>query len=203
MNLGEAVRVAAEFTKEIQDVCARTMVAGSIRRKKLEPNDIEILAEPLFTKSEERPTLFGQESLEVNLLRRRMDELRLRGHVFADRPSKDGKKSPFGPRYYRVSFNHLGRLYPVDLFTVFPPADWYPQVVIRTGSAEFSHFLVTEAWKYNLRFKDGHIERQGEPPTIIVPPSEEYVFKLCGIEYLEPEDRGEDFMKHIVYVKKN
>lgn len=203
MNRKEAITVAEDFLKQISPYCERKLIAGSIRRGKTDPKDIEILAEPKFEQTYAGTNVFGEEEKrEFNVLQTRMDMLRGTKLILTDRVSKDGKAAPFGPRYYRITY--LGK--PIDLFTVYPPADWYTQLVIRTGSADFNYWLVNECKKHGVRFKDGHIEWTTDGPVhklgeIIGTVSEAHVFALCGIEYLEPVQRGSDFLKNIKHLE--
>lgn len=196
MNLPEAENVAATFISMISPFCTRIEITGSIRRGKPEPGDIEILCTPKTGESV-TPVLFGDPiKKEINFLHDYMMGLLDQDIVQVDRVSKDGRKAPFGPKYYRITYQGT----PVDLFCVLPPADWWPRVVVTTGCAEFSHWLVTEAWKHNLKFKDGHI--QDISGGTVSTDSEEHVFRLCGIEYLPPEQRGPDFLSHVKYLKE-
>jgi DNA polymerase/3'-5' exonuclease PolX len=46
MQLEEGERIAGEFLKEIEPLCSKVMVCGSIRRRKRAVNDIDIVAIP-------------------------------------------------------------------------------------------------------------------------------------------------------------
>ena len=85
----------------------------------------------------------------------------------------------------------------LDLFIVTPPAQWGVQFMIRTGSAEFSHRFVTIKHQGGLlpsylRVKDGAIWHIGKGVSrMIETPEEADVFKVLGINYIEPEKRIE------------
>ena len=185
MDLDTAKHYAWLFLGHILNACAKAEVAGSIRRQKERVHDIEILAVPVFS-TIEHESIDGMVVKTVNSLHMRMIRLRQYGIVTADRMRKDKHKDPFGERYYRVNFN-LGELkIPVDLFVVIPPAQWGTQLLIRTGCAEFSHWVVSRRIDQGLRFKDGHLEKNG---SVIDTPTEESVFEALNLMYVPPERR--------------
>lgn len=188
MNLETAKMHAGQFIMQILDVCDKVEIAGSIRRGKQQVHDIEILAMPKFEVKQEM-LLDGVVERKVNLLHQRMQQLLRNGTVTADRQRKDRHKDPFGERYYRVNFNPGNLKIPIDLFVVLPPAQWGTQLVIRTGCAEFSHWIVSLRISHGLRFRDGHLERMGQ---VIDTPTEESVFEALRLPFVPPERRELD-----------
>ena len=185
MDLETAKLYARQFIGQILDVCEKAEIAGSIRRGKPQVHDIEILAMPRFEVKQEM-LLDGVVERKVNLLHQRMQQLLRNGTVTADRQRKDKHKDPFGERYYRVNYSPGLLKIPIDLFVVLPPAQWGTQFLIRTGCAEFSHWIVSQRIGEGIRFRDGHLERNG---VVIDTPTEESVFKALRIPYIPPERR--------------
>lgn len=189
--LAEAEALALEVVRLLEAYCARIEVLGSIRRRKPMPSDIELLAVPLFGPPL-TADLFGQPVGDpVNLLDTRVLELRTAG-VLGTRPDKNGR-SAVGPRYKRLSFEGFG----LDLFSCFPPAQFGVLSVIRTGSADFSHRLVTPVERGGWMPKgkwivDGALWRwrvPGVEPELIPTPDEETLFAQLLRPYVPPPER--------------
>jgi DNA polymerase/3'-5' exonuclease PolX len=131
--------------------------------------DIELVAIPIFEK-DMFGELTGQHLLDT-----------VEWHDFGN-PIKGGHK------YKQIELTEGVNL---DLFIVTPPAQWGIQFMIRTGSAEFSHRLVTPR-KYGglmpsqYKVKDGAIWSNNH---IIETPEEQDVFNLIGIDFIPPELR--------------
>jgi len=165
----DALQRARELIMLLAPCCTRIEAAGSVRRMKKEIGDIELVAIPKFTSD-----MFGNPTDE--------HELDLFNWQKIGKPIKNGHK------YKQIELNDGLTL---DLFIVTPPAQWGVQFVIRTGSADFSHRLVTSR-KYgglmpsNLKVKDGAIWSNNH---IIETPEEQDVFDLIGIRFIEPWER--------------
>jgi len=166
----EAMAYATTMVYYLSPLCSRIEIAGSLRRKKETIGDIEIvlILKPEFD-------MFGApvESSDSGIV----DSLTEHGFKFI----KNGKK------YKQVSFYNGVT---VDLF-ITTPEKWGCIFLIRTGSAEFSHNLVTKksigGWcPSNLNFKDGRIWN-GE--RVMDTPEEEDVFRALGIDWYRPEER--------------
>lgn len=179
--IAQMLPVAEGIAERLHPYCARIEIAGSLRRRKPEIGDIEIVAIP--------------RDVTVNLL----------GELLTDEPTAvDGYLQRIaahitlhknGAKYKQFSFtgNH-GSSYTVDLFLQPDPATWGVNYMIRTGSSQFSRKMVTArrmgGWcPDELRFKDGRIWRDGEP---LDTPEEQDVFDALGIDWIEPEDRRVD-----------
>lgn len=188
MNLQEARKVALEFIDQISPYCERVEVAGSVRRMKPEPGDIEIVAAPRYQERIDTSKLFP-EKCSMNTLHERMLFLLSKGAVTTvGRESKSGATAPFSEKYYRINFNCYFTHYPVDLFVVTPPAQWGNIFAIRTGSADYSHWLVTKALQRGLQAKNGVLIDQRTLKEI--PCTEEIdFFNALGIDMPLPEER--------------
>lgn len=169
LPLVDAEKIAADIVGRLRQYCKRIEIAGSVRRRKPEVGDIEIVAIPLPTVD-----LFGVEMYEPHQL----DEVDW---------SDFGRLVKNGHKYKQIEMGRCN----LDLFIVTPPAQWGVQFIIRTGSAEFSHRLVT-AKQYGgmmpgyLKVKDGAIWSNNH---IVETPEEQDVFDLIGAEFVPPPAR--------------
>jgi len=123
MPYTEARALADQLVAQLAPACERIEVAGSIRRKKEEVGDIEIVAIP---KMETIRNLFGEAQGEVSLLNVRLSDM-----------GWDVLKN--GDKYKQ--FVLPGGI-SLDLF-ICRLATWGVIYTIRTGSADFTHWLVT------------------------------------------------------------
>ncbi len=194
----EAEEVAKDFINKLTLYTNKIEIAGSLRRRHEVVGDIEIVAEPRLVwqkNSALTGTLdyFYFKELEVdkdenltcfNYTHERMKELLQYGLINLNRISKDGKKAPFGKRYYRINYIYKEKEYPIDFFVAVPPADYYVILLLRTGSADFSHWIVQ--CNPHVKFRDGHLEVDGKPVYVR---SEEEIFDILGIPYRKPEER--------------
>lgn len=165
--LNEAERIARKYADMLTPYCERIEIAGSIRRRKEEVGDIEIVAKPLPIMD-----LFGASN----------------GHRDITLPLPAIKS---GQRYKQYALPEGINL---DLFIVLPPAQWGVIFALRTGGAEFSRKLVT-AKRYGgyLPFayvvKDGAVHRV-DTGEIIPTPEEVDFFILCELGWIKPEERN-------------
>jgi len=172
--LAEARRLAVHVVELLCLYCERIEVAGSIRREKIDVGDIEIVCIPkLFTSYNllgEALTRRDQGSLTAHLI--------LGGYQF----SKNGdhfKQFSIGPCK-------------CDLFITTPEC-WGMIYTIRTGSAEFSHRLVTPRSQGGLM--PSYMQAEGgrlklrTSKKLLDTPEERDVFKVMGIDWIEPRMR--------------
>ena len=177
MKFEHAEKIATELRDMLAPSCLRIEIAGSIRRRKPEVKDIELVAIP---KHGQQPgTLFDTEM--VSLLSHDIDVLVARKQL-----EFDAETPRNGDKYKRLRFKEMA----VDLFIVTPES-WGVQFLLRTGPAEFSHRLVTprEHGGYlpeNMRISGGRVLNFGEP---LKTPEEQDVFGAVGLTYIFPEHR--------------
>ena len=176
----DALAVAKELCVALKPACAQMIVAGSLRRRKPDVGDVEILFVP---RMEVRPVdMF--ESKPFSLADEVIEWLLATGRL-AKRPSTLGVFA-WGAKN-KLALHVSGM--PVDLFTA-TPENWWNYVVCRTGPAESNTRIATLAqqrgYKWNpygqgfTRLSDGEIIPMG---------SEAEVFAFVGLEYREPVDR--------------
>lgn len=162
----EAMAVAEQLAAWLTPACDRIVVAGSLRRKCAEVGDIELVALPTPLLN-----LFGEPTGETML------DLHLRGIDL----TKNGE------RYKQ--FTYQG--FQVDLFLATPDTFGYI-LMLRTGSAEFSHIMVTPKSMGGVRpphitVKDGQVFKHGAPVAV---PDEDTLFALWEMLPAAPENRS-------------
>jgi DNA polymerase/3'-5' exonuclease PolX len=172
VKLAEADLVAERLTGQFAEwKYPRVKVVGSVRRRKPEPGDIEILAVP--------PVGAG-----IDAVRWHLEGMGL----LEGAPDKLGRRAPNGPRYFRKRLPGPPEDVQVDVFLVLPPARWGIQELIRTGDAEFSHQFVTRLHRFGLRSEDGRLldKRDQEVPC----ETELECFAAAHLAFIEPVDRS-------------
>ena len=197
MKLVDADRVASDLLLLFKPDAERIEVAGSVRRRKPEVGDIELVAIPKWLRKGHQPvqaTLGGSE-VEAPMEEEHevMHQVRacIRNGILRHAPPDTrGRKAPFGDRYMKVEDVATGTQ--IDVFCVVPPASWGMVFLIRTGSADYTREFVTRLHDKGMRSKDGHLERQvGEEWKTVDTPEERDVFREAGRPWVPPERRSE------------
>jgi DNA polymerase/3'-5' exonuclease PolX len=171
--------VAEGILKWLRPACVRIEIAGSVRRQKPAVGDIEIVAIPRY---DEERDLLG----EVFARRSQLDDAL--GQMMAAGIIRPGERNGERFKQFWVLENNL----PLDLF-VTDPDRWGLIYIIRTGSADFSHWLVTgQQWggalPENHQVRDGRLWRVGQDEPLDTP-EERDVFVALGLEWVEPWER--------------
>lgn len=160
MKLSNAQEIADRLLNALSPYCERIEIAGSIRRRKPDVNDIEIVAIPnpydigLFASGiasilELFPVIRGQ--LPCKYTRRKLP---------------DGIEADF-------------------FFAV--PENWGLIYAIRTGPADFSHHVLACGWVRNgYNSVNGMLIRDGKTVSIY---EESDLFRVARVPWIEPEDR--------------
>lgn len=188
MELTKAQTIAEGLAAQMRPYCLRVQVAGSIRRRKDEVKDIEIVAiprrEPVASVTGTL-SLFGEGRVEMaNALHRWATESGLRWIKPNTNEIVDWRIKPEG-KYWRALLPCGIKL---DLFLA-TPENFGLIHLIRTGSAEFSQAVVTYAkHRTNFRVMEGHLVDKGSERIIHVP-EERDVFGQLGIDWIEPHER--------------
>lgn len=156
--------------------CLRIEAAGSVRRCVPTVGDLEIVCVP-------KPTLdlFGDPA--GSLL-----DLILADLVIAKRLIRGDKNGDKYKTFFVPSVEGLK----LDLFITTPEC-WGVNFTIRTGSAEFSHKLVTQKWMgghlpSNLLVAGARVW-ETDKSKVYDTPEEGDLFDLIGLAWIEPVDR--------------
>jgi DNA polymerase/3'-5' exonuclease PolX len=173
LPLAQAQQRAAELIEVLRPFCERIEVAGSVRREKSEVGDLEIVA---ISKVIIDYDLFQAPFGSHLAIDEGVAELIKRGGQFIK--GKD--------MYRQIAFTDIT----LDLFlTGFEK--WGMIYTIRTGSADFSHWLVTScslggALPSHMKVQEGRLYRGG---FRVDTPEEIDVFKTIGLDYIAPPQR--------------
>lgn len=171
--LHRAEEIADEVVRLLEPYCERVAIAGSIRRRKPEVGDIEVLAIPKY----------GGLSCHVNLLDQEILDLMHCG-ILDFRLSKHGRRA-FGQKNKLMV--HLPSGLAVDVFSTDEQC-WPVALVIRTGGAVTNKRIATAAIKKGWRLQ-AYGAGFSTPEGDVVCKSERDVFELVGLPYLPPEKR--------------
>lgn len=179
----EAMEVAGFLCSRLKDHCERLVVAGSLRRGKREAGDIEILYVPLMKADAPSdffaaPPLRNEADYWINNWRT--------AELIVPRPNINGHIAWGDKNKLAI---HKASGIPVDFFAT-TQENWWVSLVIRTGGKDTNLLLTTGAQKMNRKLhaygKGVELLSTGE---MLIPESEQDVFKFCGVEYKEPKDR--------------
>ena len=158
--------------------CVRCEIAGSIRRRKEEVKDIEIVAVAEWEL--EKYDLFAEAKVN-KLFRWAVSCAYVRWIKPGTSEIINWQPQPTG-KYWRGLLPSGIKL---DLF-IADYSNFGLIYAIRTGSAEFTTALVTHAKRVGLPCVDGHLTRDGKP---LETPEEGDVFDLLGLEHVAPHER--------------
>jgi len=161
MKLDEALIIAEKLKKRLEPYCVNVEIAGSIRRKKPEVKDIEIVAIP--------------KPYEIGLFRSGIAE------VLDDYPIIKG----------HLPCSYTQRMLPegikVDVFFA-NEVNWGYIFALRTGCADFSRWLVVTQFK-RLGYKCERGFVYNKRGDILSFSNEEELFKTLKLPYIPPESR--------------
>ena len=178
--LAEAERIAAALVADLEPHCARIAVAGSVRRRKEQVGDIELVAIPRYAPA----GLFGDRT--TNLLWERL-HARADAYRFVKGDHPDG-------RYYQLALPAQPGLQ-VDLFLA-QEDNWGLTLLVRTGSAAFSTAMLARWKRLQGIGREGQGSVDGRLVTragaVVPTPEEETVFHLLGMRPVPPERRTGD-----------
>lgn len=162
--LAEAEAIALKVLEQLKPYCIRAEIAGSIRRKKADCGDVEIVAVPL-------PYSTGL--LEDGIASVVNKWLKIKGEMEYGKTKYTQRVLPEGIK--------------LDLFFA-EEGNWGHTFAIRTGSADYSHKVLANGWvRQGFKSEGGYLFRDGERYEIR---EEKDLFKLIGIPFVEPEYRN-------------
>jgi len=163
MEYTKAKSIADRIVEELKPHCERIEIAGSIRRKKPEVKDIEIVAIP---KPYEIGLFETGIATVINKWQKVKGELPCK---YTQRILQDGIK--------------------VDIFFAVPE-NWGLIYAIRTGSADYSFKVLAAGWvAQGYKSIDGHLFHLSNNKRYDVR-EEKDLFARAGVKYCEPEERN-------------
>ena len=167
MELEKAREIAEELKEMLEGSCERIEIKGSIRRRKPEVSDIELLAIPKYVGG-------------VDQLDRELGALVCQ-RILGLRRNKRGFTA-YGPKNKLMV--HIPSGIGVDIFSTDDEC-WAVASVLRTGGKITNQRIATEAIKQGLRW---HAYGRGftGPKGEIICLSERDVFERVGLPYKEP-----------------
>ena len=199
MNAAAAsqTRYAAEaLLASLRPITTRAEIAGSIRRLKPNPRDIEIVA---ILRDIEKPQLTLFETKPLTALVDVAEWLKEQVDWEFDR-----LQMRHGPRWFRLAHKRLHNWaeqpLACDLFTT-TPEHWAITMTLRTGPGDFSTDLVTLALKRGMQVKQNQLWRKHNDGRLDLLPmgSEQDLFEALRIPWLEPQARQKDSLKRLLY----
>ena len=166
----EALAIANDLVALLRPACERIEIAGSLRRKKAQIGDVEIVCIP---KTHPSTDLFGTE----------IDRVSLVDIVLA---AEDVTFTKNGEKYKQFEYGGMT----VDLFLATKET-WGVIYTIRTGPWEYSKWLVTSRYAGGampgpMRCLDGRLWKSG---AVLDTPEEADVFAALGLDFVPPEQR--------------
>jgi DNA polymerase/3'-5' exonuclease PolX len=171
MELERAQSIADDLLKRLYPYCQRIEVAGSVRRQKPEPSDIELLCIPKYVAS-------------VDQLDKEIGALFIQ-QILGFRRNKLGSRV-YGPK--NKLLRHLESGIGVDIFSTDEQC-WPVALVVRTGGKETNMRIATAALRKGWQF---HAYGSGfsTPDGYVHCSSEREVFEAVGLPYQEPWERN-------------
>lgn len=186
MILTQAQNLASKIVASMREYCDRVEIAGSIRRRKPECGDIEIVAIP----KQGEPTDLFQTQRE-NLLYRWAQQVEAENRIWWIKPGIEVTRADQVVRWPLDQHGKYWRGWLVkaeiklDLFLTTPET-WGATYLIRTGPAEYSQRIVTEC-RPNHYFGEGKFfDRNGQ---FVPTPEEQSVYDALSLPFVKPEER--------------
>lgn len=190
---GEASRAASALVGALEAGCERIEIAGSLRRRKPEVRDIEVVA---IARLEDRPgeDLWATKTTH-DVLEERIAEFLASGFLEVRQVENhriDGRvelQTKLGPAFKALVFRGI----PVDLFIVRRPATWGCIFALRTGPGDWNTRLVMDCKAIGRRVEGGQVTRWDGTRWVAVPtPEEADFFAALGQPWVSPADRRVD-----------
>ena len=179
MELQQAQQIAETLKADLSTFCERIEIGGSIRRKKPDPGDIELVCIPKFIQLGLPQVTFTNDHIQV-MRNRLFDYLAV---------NYEGRIVKIGEKYAQIQIGDEDDVIKVDIFTA-TESTWGYIFMLRTGSAEFSKWVVTELKRRGFTPKKGAIwDATPNGDDLIGTLEETDVFKLLQIDYIDPERR--------------
>ena len=170
MKLPSAEHLAARIVTELQPYCSRIEIAGSIRRRCAEVNDIDLVVIPS----------------DPSALR---DRVTRNSTIIQNGPLNLLVRLPNGFQL-DIFIAHAGKADLIDN----TPSNWGSILLCRTGSKEHNIKLTTRAQHLGYKWKtyEGIYTSGGTSsasPQLLASATEQEIFTALQMDYLEPQNR--------------
>lgn len=178
-----AVEVAREMSAALKPCCKpeRLIVAGSLRRRRAEVGDVELLY--ISELVEKRDGLFDRSN--ASAVDEKLEAMLADGRL-AKRKNVNGSEM-WGAKNKLAL--HVASGIPVDFFSTNEEC-FFMSLVIRTGPKDFNLRLIESARKRGLKLHAYGVFERISNGENIVPKSEREVFEIAGMVYREPWERA-------------
>jgi DNA polymerase/3'-5' exonuclease PolX len=180
--LADAEIVARDLLVALAPACERIEIAGSIRRRRPDVGDVEIVYVPRWQTDVPDPGDFFRHTA-INLVDGAIANLERCG-VLGRRTNAVGREM-FGEKNKLAV--HVASGIPVDLFATSEEC-WWNYLVCRTGGAESNVRIAAAAQRIGCKwtpYGSGFLTPRGMAPMH----SEEEVFAFVGLPHLPPASR--------------
>jgi DNA polymerase/3'-5' exonuclease PolX len=193
-HLSLAEEAAQDLKQFLAPYCERIEIAGSIRRRKAEVGDIELVCIPRKQRVErtvseavcEPPSLFYPEGRTIKEAVVETVYEPVEGFCEAVETLYRIKGEPAGKYTQRLAWHPATGPIKVDIFMVTRDS-WGLQFMIRTGSAEFSRRMAIQWSHMGLKSVGGILyDAEGKDYPLR---EEEDVFGFLGVDWVEPQER--------------
>ncbi|HEY4285373.1 MAG TPA: hypothetical protein VGM62_20120 [Chthoniobacterales bacterium] len=185
-----ALQIAISICAKLGTACKQIEIAGSLRRRKREVGDIEILyISKMRTGELVDVDLFGTSERPAPRPLADIEIGRLESNGTLERRKNVKGNETFGERIKLM--RHIESGIPIDFFACAPES-WFNYLVCRTGGAESNTRIASLAKARGYKWKPytpGFIDLNDPDERTIAMENEEAVFRFVGLEYEEPWER--------------
>lgn len=182
--------LAAKIVADLAPVCERIEVAGSVRRRRPDVGDLEIVCIPKYSRSL-LPDVPGVSLLDMHLVALCGQGRLQRG---SDTPIEELKIKPF----YIPALMREGHFFKLEI-VVADAENWPVLLAIRTGPAEFSQRLVSHSdnpirgylprgWQIRDGWQVWQSDGTGGERRLFFESERHFIETFCGA-WIEPEAR--------------
>ena len=151
-------------------------ICGSYRRQKLTSNDIDLLITSPLIQTEDIPQI-------TNLMQKIINQLHDSKFLIDDLTPKPTNKYMGLCKYDKFPIRRID-------IRFIPLISWFPATLYFTGSKELNQRMRAIAKKLGYKLNEYGIYKNNK---MIYVESEEEIFNLIGMKYLEPQERNNDF----------
>ena len=173
--LEQAERVGQQLVEMLGPSCERIEIAGSVRRRRPDVGDVELLC---------ISRVGDTVALGTNIFLDAQVDFLISTGVLRKRLNKASKISAYG-RWNKLLV-HVASGIPIDIFST-TEENWGMALVVRTGPAEWNIRMMSQFRKKGMKgHAYGGVTQAGAEVSC---PTEDEVFRFLGWGYRNPEDR--------------